>query len=177
MAFMIQLSNYLANSFCGGSSRKLIAGWWYTILIISLILILMMFWIIPSRDAVESFITFVSAAVVIFISVGGTMVMRKYHNGVAVGFFMGSVVGSSQFFFLLFLIYLGFIRERKELALQTTEETVQAIICLVQSLLLSSFALILGSHRSEILDQDSTIHRPQNSEDEEESYKPPSANY
>jgi hypothetical protein len=30
--------------------------------------------------------------------------MRKFHNSMAVGFFMGSIVAMSQLFFLLFLV-------------------------------------------------------------------------
>jgi hypothetical protein len=36
--------------------------------------------------------------------VGGTMIMRKFHSSLAVGFFMGCVVAMSQLFFMLFLV-------------------------------------------------------------------------
>lgn len=35
------------------------------------------------------------------------MIMRKFHNSMAVGFFMGGVVSTSQMFFLLFLMYVN----------------------------------------------------------------------
>jgi hypothetical protein len=38
------------------------------------------------------------------LSIGGTMIMRKFHNSMAVGFFMGGVVAMSQLFFMLFLM-------------------------------------------------------------------------
>lgn len=45
-----------------------------------------------------------SGIMLMFLSIGGTMIMRKFHNSFAVGFFMGSVVAMSQLFLLLFLV-------------------------------------------------------------------------
>eukprot|EP00562_Extubocellulus_spinifer_P010318 CAMPEP_0178509358 /NCGR_PEP_ID=MMETSP0696-20121128/21245_1 /TAXON_ID=265572 /ORGANISM="Extubocellulus spinifer, Strain CCMP396" /LENGTH=115 /DNA_ID=CAMNT_0020138977 /DNA_START=249 /DNA_END=596 /DNA_ORIENTATION=- len=81
------------------------------------------------------------------------MVMRRFHTSIAVGFFMGSVVATSQLFFLLFLVYLGYAADRSEQALSSYEESLNAFFCLVQCLLLGSFAAILGAHRSQILEK------------------------
>ena len=34
------------------------------------------------------------------------MIMRKFHNSMAVGFFMGGVVAMSQMFFFLSMVYV-----------------------------------------------------------------------
>eukprot|EP00543_Licmophora_paradoxa_P005716 CAMPEP_0202448296 /NCGR_PEP_ID=MMETSP1360-20130828/7111_1 /ASSEMBLY_ACC=CAM_ASM_000848 /TAXON_ID=515479 /ORGANISM="Licmophora paradoxa, Strain CCMP2313" /LENGTH=142 /DNA_ID=CAMNT_0049065803 /DNA_START=45 /DNA_END=473 /DNA_ORIENTATION=- len=69
----------------------------------------------------------------------------------AVGFFMGGVVAMSQLFFMLFLIYIGFGTDQKFNDLSAKEESLLSLFSLVQSILLASFAAILGAHRSEIL--------------------------
>ena len=81
------------------------------------------------------------------------MIMRKFHNSMAVGFFMGGVVSMSQMFFVLFLLYLGYAKDQHSMNMSTKEETLMAFIALLQSILLGSFAAILAAHRSEILDQ------------------------
>lgn len=57
-----------------------------------------------NRTGSEGFAAFWSAAMLCALSIGGTMIMRKFHNSMAVGFFMGAVVSMSQLFFLLFLV-------------------------------------------------------------------------
>mmetsp|Transcript_35898 Transcript_35898/g.74653 ORF Transcript_35898/g.74653 Transcript_35898/m.74653 type:complete len:110 (-) Transcript_35898:201-530(-) len=83
------------------------------------------------------------------------MIMRRFHNSMAVGFFMGSIVAMSQMFFLLFLIYLGYKVDEgnAEGVANGLQELWMAIFALVQSLLLGSFAAILAAHRSEILEK------------------------
>jgi hypothetical protein len=56
------------------------------------------------RPKAEAFASIWSAVMLCCLSIGGTMIMRKFHNSMAVGFFMGSVVAMSQMFFLLFLM-------------------------------------------------------------------------
>lgn len=46
----------------------------------------------------------------------------------------------------------GYIEERIENNLSVDGERINGFVCLVQSLLLGSFAIILAAHRSEILD-------------------------
>lgn len=79
--------------------------------------------------------------------------MRKFQNSVAVGFFMGSVLALSQMFLLIFLVLFGYIEDRLENQLSVDVERLNGVACLVQSILLGSFAAILATHRSEILDQ------------------------
>lgn len=147
----------LADTFCDGSTKKLIASWWYSILCISFLLTIMTFWTVSTRNGAEAFASFWAAVVIIGLCVGGTMVMRRFHNSTAVGFFMGTVVASAQFFFLLFLIYLGYAHDRWVYNRSSTEDYLQAFICLVQSLLLGSFAAILAAHRSSIVSDDTSI--------------------
>lgn len=122
---MSQYTMYIANAYCGGSSRKLIASWWcvffwnnvsltsiqsnlcfvrYAILALSAILMLMSLVVTSTRVMSEGFASFWSAIMLIVLSIGGTMIMRKFHNSFAVGIFMGSVVCMSQLFFILFLV-------------------------------------------------------------------------
>lgn len=115
----------------------------------------MIFWAVASRGMRVSFATIWLAIVIISLSVGGTIVMRKFHSSFAVGLFMGSVVGTSQFFFVMFLIFLGFAREQRESALPSAQESVESILCLTQAILLASFAVILSAHQSDILDKKS----------------------
>lgn len=79
--------------------------------------------------------------------------MRKFHNSMAVGFFMGGVVAMSQMFFFLMLLYLGYRKDQKNDELPVVTETIMAFFALLQCVLLGTFAAILGAHRSEILEK------------------------
>ena len=65
------------------------------------------------------------------------------------------------FFFHVFLIvyfrYVGFAIERHNLGENTIEDKLQACICLTQSILLGSFAIMLGAHRAEIIDRNASL--------------------
>jgi len=76
----------------------------YSILGLTVMLMLMSFAVMGTRPFAEGFASFWSAAMLCVLSIGGTMIMRKFHNSMAVGFFMGGVVSMSQMFFLLFLL-------------------------------------------------------------------------
>ena len=71
---------------------------------LSFIITLLSLWTASTRSAGEGFISVWASSVILGLSIGGTMVMRKYHNSVAVGIFMGSVVAASQFFFFISLM-------------------------------------------------------------------------
>eukprot|EP00591_Stephanopyxis_turris_P012476 CAMPEP_0195520744 /NCGR_PEP_ID=MMETSP0794_2-20130614/17522_1 /TAXON_ID=515487 /ORGANISM="Stephanopyxis turris, Strain CCMP 815" /LENGTH=184 /DNA_ID=CAMNT_0040650163 /DNA_START=78 /DNA_END=632 /DNA_ORIENTATION=+ len=146
-------ANFLANKLCGGSARKLIAGWWYTILALSLVLTIMSLWIVSTRSSGEGFCSVWTALILVLLSIGGTTIMRKFQNSIAVGFFIGAVVATAQLFFLVFLIYMGYDGDRRQSDLDTKEEMVIASFSLMQAILLGSFAAILGVYRSEILDR------------------------
>eukprot|EP00545_Synedropsis_sp_CCMP1620_P012398 CAMPEP_0119003784 /NCGR_PEP_ID=MMETSP1176-20130426/762_1 /TAXON_ID=265551 /ORGANISM="Synedropsis recta cf, Strain CCMP1620" /LENGTH=169 /DNA_ID=CAMNT_0006955411 /DNA_START=115 /DNA_END=624 /DNA_ORIENTATION=+ len=167
---MSHYTTSLANSLCGGSSRKLIAGWWYSILTVTAILTLCSFVVMSTRSLAEGFAATWSAILLLVLSIGGTMIMRKFHNSMAVGFFMGGVVAMSQLFFMLFLVYCGYGRDQKLLKMSAKEESLMAFFCLIQCILLGSFAAILGAHRSEILDKSSSS-RPESPY----AYEPPVA--
>lgn len=64
----------------------------------------MSFLIVSNRPPAEGFAAVWSAIMLCLLFVGGTMIMRKFHNSLAVGFLMGGVVAMSQLFFLLFLM-------------------------------------------------------------------------
>lgn len=113
----------------------------------------MSFPVMGTRPVKEGFASFYSALMLCILSIGGTMIMRKFHNSMAVGFFLGGVLSMSQMFFLLFLIYIGYAKEQKQKQQSAKEESLMAICALIQSVLLGSFAAILAAHRSEILDQ------------------------
>mmetsp|Transcript_20846 Transcript_20846/g.48967 ORF Transcript_20846/g.48967 Transcript_20846/m.48967 type:complete len:173 (-) Transcript_20846:84-602(-) len=150
---LASLTTYLSITLCDGSSRRLIAGWWYCILFISVIQVCVAIFAMGSRGGTESFVSLWSAIVLLIICIGGTVIMRKFQNSIAVGFFMGSVVAASQMFLLLFLVLFGYIDDRLEQDLSVDGERLSGFICLVQSILLGTFAAILAAHRSEILDQ------------------------
>lgn len=114
---------------------------------------LMSIFVMGTRSFSEGFASIWSALMLLILSIGGTMIMRKFHNSMAVGFFMGGVVAMSQMFFLLFLIYIGYGRDQIYNKESAKGEGVMSLLCLVQCLLLGSFAAILGAHRSEILDK------------------------
>jgi hypothetical protein len=78
----------------------------YSILAITGTLMLMSIFVMGTRHLAEGFASIWSALMLLMLSIGGTMIMRKFHNSMAVGFFMGSVVAMSQMFFLLFLMYV-----------------------------------------------------------------------
>lgn len=78
--------------------------------------------------------------------------MRKYHNSLAVGFFLGVVVASSELFLVLFMDYLVYGEDQSTGGESKVAESVLAALSLIQSLLLGSFATILAAHRSEVID-------------------------
>ena len=69
----------------------------------------------------------------------------------------------------LFVSLFGYIEDRLINNLSVDGERLNGFVCLVQSILLASFATILASHRSEILDQ-------KISDDDDIAYEAPSLN-
>jgi hypothetical protein len=106
-----------------------------------------------SRSYHECWISFWSAFLLCCFCVGGTMIMRKFHNSIAVGFFMGVTVASCQFFISLSFIYWNYRHEQRIIGMNAKEETLLACMSAVQAILLGSFAAILAAHRTEILDK------------------------
>lgn len=152
-------TTYLAENLCGGSSRKLIAGWWYSILVMTLILAMMSFLVLGSRQFSEGFASFWSGIMLIGLSVGGTMIMRRFHNSMAVGFFMGCVVAMGQMFLLLCLVYFGYHYDQGKSAGKGSGvvELWMSLFSFLQAVLLGSFAAILAAHRSEILEKPGNV--------------------
>ena len=68
------------------------------------------------------------------------MVMRKFHNSFFTGLFIGGIVATSQYFFLLSLIYAGYSADRRYLGLSGAEDAFQSFVSLAQAVLLGSFA-------------------------------------
>ncbi len=62
----------------------------------------------------------------------------------------------------------GYIEVRLENDMPVDGERLNGFVCLVQALLLASFAAILASHRSEILDQKISVE-----EDDDVAYEAP----
>ena len=101
----------------------------------------------------ECFASLWSAILLCMLSIGGTMIMRKFHNSLAVGFFMGGIVATSQLFFLLFLLFIGYGKDQVAMGMSAKEEGFMAFCALAVSVLLGSFGAILAAHRSEILEK------------------------
>ena len=59
-----------------------------------------------TRALSEGFMSIWSALMLLALSIGGTMIMRKFHNSMAVGFFMGGVVAMAQLFFFLSMMWV-----------------------------------------------------------------------
>jgi hypothetical protein len=133
---------------------------------------LMSFAVMGRRPFAEAFASVWSAAMLCCLSIGGTMIMRKFHNSMAVGFFMGCVVTCSQLFFSLFLMYIGYAKDQQLASQSASEEGLMAALALAQSILLGSFAAILAAHRSEILDKHTT-EAGGTGADDNSSYAPP----
>jgi uncharacterized membrane-anchored protein len=132
----------------------------YSILGLTATLMVLGFVLLGRRPFSESFAAIWSAVMLCALSIGGTMIMRKYHNSMAVGFFMGCVVASSQLMFSLFLMYLGYGKDQADAGLSRREESLMALLAFLQSVLLGSFAAILAAHRSEILDKPTPTGTP-----------------
>jgi hypothetical protein len=73
-------------------------------LAVTALLGILSFVVMSTRSLGEGFAATWSAIMLLVLSIGGTMIMRKFHNSMAVGFFMGCVVAMSQLFFMLFLM-------------------------------------------------------------------------
>lgn len=139
------------------------------------------------RPLHESFLSVWSALFLGGLSVVGTMIMRKFHNSLAVGFFMGVTVGCSQWLAVLSLVYWSYARDQQRSEYYSSssssytatddaaadsssyytgttnsqngkEETLLAVLAAVQAILLGSFAAILAAHRSEILDKPENLN-------------------
>ena len=160
-----QYTTYLANHLCGGSSRKLIAGWWYSILGMTIAITLLSLTMInnnnssnnnnnnySSSNIQQCIIALWSSFLLCCFSIGGTMIMRKFHNSIAVGFFMGVTVTSCQFYIALALIYFHYrhYNIRNSSNAKAKDVTLFACLCIVQAILLGTFAIILAAHRTEI---------------------------
>ena len=82
------------------------------------------------------------------------MIMRKFHNSIAVGFFMGVTVTSCQFYLGLALIYFHYrhynIQNSSNGSNNAKDVTLFAYLSIIQAILLGSFAIILAAHRTEI---------------------------
>jgi hypothetical protein len=74
----------------------------------TLVLTIMGIFVMGSRAFSEGLAALWSGLLLCALSVGGTMIMRKFHSSFAVGLFMGCVVAMSQLFFMLFLMYVVF---------------------------------------------------------------------
>jgi hypothetical protein len=146
-----QYTSYLANRLCGGSSRKLIAGWWYSILALTAGLA-----VVSVHDGVAAAAAFLLCG----YGIGGTMILRKFHSSLAVGFFMGVTVAAAQLFFALALLHWNVRHVQRHNNEAAKEVTWLASLSLVQGVLLGSFAAILAAHRTEILLEDSAVAKP-----------------
>jgi formate-dependent nitrite reductase membrane component NrfD len=170
-----QYTTYLANHLCGGSSRKLIAGWWYSILGMTIAITLLSLTMISnnnnnnnsnnnngtndsSANTHQCIIALWSSFLLCCFSIGGTMIMRKFHNSIAVGFFMGVTVTSCQFYIGLAFLYFHYRHynihnnnnNNRTNGSSAKDVTLFAYLSLVQAILLGSFAIILAAHRTEI---------------------------
>lgn len=87
------------------------------------------------------------------------MVMRKFHNSFFTGLFIGGVVATSQYFFLLSLIFGGYSVDRRKSGMNGAEDAFQSFVCFSQAILLGSFAFLLTAHRTEIMDRSSHLHK------------------
>jgi len=65
------------------------------------------------------------------------------------------------------------------MGLSGAEDTIQSLVCLIQAVMLGSFALLLTAHQSDLMDRNSKLHS-KHVEDEEENrpelsqdYNPP----
>ena len=157
-----QYTTFLANHLCGGSSRKLIAGWWYSILGMTIAITLVSLAMISnnnssnnsSSNTQQCIIALWSSFLLCCFSIGGTMIMRKFHNSIAVGFFMGVTVTSCQFYLGLALIYFHYrhynIQNSSNGSNNAKDVTLFAYLSIIQAILLGSFAIILAAHRTEI---------------------------
>ena len=70
--------------------------------------------------------------------------------------------------------YIGYGKDQVANSLSAKQETLMSLFCLIQCILLGSFAAILGAHRSEILDKPGRegINIAQSNE-LSEAYEPP----
>jgi len=162
MNYLVALSTLLANALCGGSARKLIAGWWYSILALSIILSLMSLVLMTNRSGSpgEVFTTVWSSLLLVVLSISGTLIMRRFHNGFAMGFFLGSLVATSQLFFMLILAYRSYAAT-SYYNRQHKEEILMEFLCFIQATLLGVFACILGAYKNKIIDNTESLSVPQ----------------
>jgi hypothetical protein len=74
--------------------------------------------------------------------------------------------------FLFHYRYLGYAQDQTLSGQSSKQEVLMSLFCVVQSILLGSFAAILGAHRSEILEKPGDVDMT-NSNDNSDTYSPP----
>jgi hypothetical protein len=183
-----QYTTYLANHLCGGSSRKLIAGWWYSILGMTIAITLLSLTMLnnsnsnnsnsyySSSNVQQRIIALWSSFLLCCFSIGGTMIMRKFHNSIAVGFFMGVTVTSCQFYIALALLYFHYRHYslRNNANGNVKDVTLFACLSIVQAILLGTFAIILAAHRTEISFDNNNNDNDENAGNMTENHSPQS---
>jgi hypothetical protein len=100
---------------------------------------------------------------VIGLSVGGTMVMRKYQTPLAVGFFIGVVVMMALIMFMLFILFCGEAAvsriARAEGKKGTNVHSNEAAACFsfFMMVLYTAFSVVLVKHRNVIIKEGVTL--------------------
>ncbi|CAM9100729.1 unnamed protein product [Chrysoparadoxa australica] len=93
--------------------------------------------------------------VLIGLSVGGSMVMRKYRTPLGVGFFLGAVIITSQQMLILCAVFLGRAHEAAGLS-ETSADRAFAVFCLFLCAVYAVFATLLAVFREELIQVDAT---------------------
>mmetsp|Transcript_38806 Transcript_38806/g.51133 ORF Transcript_38806/g.51133 Transcript_38806/m.51133 type:complete len:217 (+) Transcript_38806:80-730(+) len=89
----------------------------------------------------------------ILISVGGTIIMRKYQTPLAIGFFLGIVVMASQTMFTLFVLFAGFASVATD---EAAADRWFSAISFFLFITYGAFAVFLAKYRTEIVEEEAT---------------------
>ncbi|CAM9390155.1 unnamed protein product [Ectocarpus sp. 6 AP-2014] len=144
---------------CDKNPQKAIAYAWFT----SIVMVMVAF-ICACASAAHSdgdgsaslgFAAVWTVLLLIGLSVGGSLVMRKYRTSLAVGFFLGVVIIMSQTMLVLFAVFAGRASTTEDVDEKPADRAFAAF-CFFLWIVYSTFAGMLAVFREDIIMDDTT---------------------
>jgi len=140
-----------------GQPKKTIAHLWYASLVLAVLLLITSIAVMAANGASDtgsssaSFCAFWLMVLLVLWSAGGTFIMRKHQNPMAIGFFLGMVVMASQTMFTLFVLFAGFAGEATD---EAAADRWMCFFCFFSFLTYLAFSIFLAKFRTEIVEDD-----------------------
>ncbi|CAM9226646.1 unnamed protein product [Choristocarpus tenellus] len=152
----------IRNALCGPCDKnpqKAIAYAWFTSIVIVVIAFICACAAVAhsgtSGSGALDFAAIWTVLLLFGLSVGGSLVMRKYRTSLAVGFFLGVVVIMSQTMLVLFAVFLGRASTTEDED-EPASDRAFAVFCFFLFIVYTAFAGMLAVFREDIILDDTT---------------------